>query len=165
MLKSREFYSISPHERSIVEKYISDIPVRLNALAKELGVKVKVSSLGSDISGQIQRIDGVYVIKLNRYESPLRQRFTLAHELSHFLLHRRIIDQHEGGISDNVLYRSGVPENIEYEANRLAADLLMPRESLNDELLAMVDMDFDNKVDTLSKKYQASREAIRIRLT
>ncbi|MDP9139968.1 MAG: ImmA/IrrE family metallo-endopeptidase, partial [Pseudomonadota bacterium] len=59
----------------------------------------------------------------NRHDPPKRQRFTVAHEIAHFLLHR---DDIGDGISDDVLYRSNLSDKREQQANRLAADILMP---------------------------------------
>ena len=49
--------------------------------------------------------------------------YTKLYEIAHFLLHR---EQIGSGISDDVLYRSSLSDQREAEANRLAADMLMP---------------------------------------
>ncbi len=127
-MKPRELSKISPEQRQVIEKYLADIPVKLGSLARELGVSaVKIASMKTGVSGQITKEDDKYIIRVNRNEARERQRFTIAHELAHYLLHRQVIDQFRDGITDNVLYRSGAPERVEYEANKLAADLVMPR--------------------------------------
>ncbi|MFH3946356.1 ImmA/IrrE family metallo-endopeptidase, partial [Acinetobacter baumannii] len=95
-----------------------------------------------------------------------RQRFTIAHELSHFFLHKAVIDSSPEGIKDNVLYRSGEPERIEYEANRLAADIVMPmplvEQVLRDEFNGVVT---EATIESLAARFQVSKAAMEIRLS
>lgn len=104
----------------------SSPPTDLVGLARDLGLEIAVADLG-DIAGSIERrnINGgsKYVISLNAADSLNRQRFTLAHEIAHYIKHRHIM---EGGLRDNRMYRSHLPESLEWEANRYAAGLLMP---------------------------------------
>jgi Zn-dependent peptidase ImmA (M78 family) len=117
-------------------------------------------------SGHIRREDdGSYVIRINRHETPERQRFTLAHEIAHYLLHRDEIDRLPNGIVDNVLYRSGAPEQKEYEANRLAADLIMPSEAVKEQLEAIGPPTSEEIIDRLAKTFQVSKAAMEIRLS
>ncbi|MCV5491602.1 ImmA/IrrE family metallo-endopeptidase, partial [Escherichia coli] len=60
---------------------------------------------------------------MNQHDMQARRRYTLAHEIAHFLLHRHLL---RDGITDDVLYRSSQSSQIEAEANRLAADIIMP---------------------------------------
>lgn len=76
------------------------------------------------ISGAIQRRNNGFVIRINRSHSANRQRFTMAHELAHYLLHR---DEIGDGIQDDMLYRSSKADKLEFEANRFASSLLMPK--------------------------------------
>lgn len=122
---SREYRELRPEVRAEIDGYLSEIPVRIGAIARRLGVKVLVSTLPPVTSAQIGQEDGAFVIRLNRNDAKRRQRFTLAHELAHFLLHKDRVAA-EGGWSENVLLRSGQPANIEREANSLASDLVIP---------------------------------------
>jgi Zn-dependent peptidase ImmA (M78 family) len=165
-MMSRELKRLSAEQRAIVEKHLSSFPVRLGAIAKELGVDIKVSTMPTGISGQIARENDRYVIRVNRNEARERQRFTIGHELAHFLLHREIIDSSKNGITDNVLYRSGESERIEFEANRLAADLVMPMALVQERLRA----DFDGVVtvgtiESLAECFEVSKAAMEIRLS
>jgi Zn-dependent peptidase ImmA (M78 family) len=82
------------------------------------------------------------------------------------LLHREIIDTSINGISDNVLYRSGEAEHIEYEANRLAADIVMPSEVIEGiikrEYRGIVT---EATIEALAAKFQVSKAAMEIRLS
>lgn len=165
-MASREFRRIPETQRKIVEDYLSEYPVKLGSLAKALNVAVKVSSMRTGVSGQITRERDGYVIKVNRNEARERQRFTIGHELAHFLLHRDVIDSSPDGITDNVLYRSGAPEKIEFEANRLAADLVMPlplvEKKLRDEFHEVVT---EATIESLAASFEVSKAAMEIRLS
>lgn len=65
-----------------------------------------------------------FAIYVNAKHSEVRRRFTIAHEIAHFVLHRDLISD---GITEDALYRSGLSDAVEREANGLAAEILMPR--------------------------------------
>lgn len=162
---SREMDKISEPARTTVLNHMGAVPVRLGALAQDLGVQVTLSSLPTGISGMIRKSETGYEIKINRHESRERQRFTLAHEIAHFLLHRTLIDKSEDGIQDNVLYRSGEPQAIEFEANRLAADIIMPPAKIEAEL-ARIDSDISELViEDLARTFGVSKAAMEIRVS
>lgn len=163
---SKELARVAAHERAVLDRFLSEYPVKLGHLAKELGVAIRVSSLGTGISGAISRDGNQYVIKVNRNEARERQRFTIGHELAHFLLHRTIIDSSPDGITDTVLYRSGAPERIEYEANRLAADIVMPMRLIEKELRENFGgVVTDATIESLASQFEVSKAAMEIRLS
>lgn len=164
-MTSREWQKIEDEKRIVLDRFMRDTPIQLGALAKELGLTVKLSTLKPGVSGKIYKENNSYTIKINRHETRERQRFTLAHEISHFLLHRDIIDQSEGGIIDNVLYRSGAPEQIEFEANRLAADMLMPRKIVSQKLDALGAPVSEEVIEYMAQIFQVSKAAMEIRLS
>lgn len=161
---SREYTSLPSDVRQKIDEFISEYPVKLGALAEKLGVKVLLSTLPRGTSGQIGQENGDFVIRINRHEAKHRQRFTLAHELAHFLLHRdRIVA--EGGWTENVLLRApNQPIQIEYEANRLASDLVIPS-----HLLANATEDYTGPmtsevIDDLARRFGVSTAAMEIKL-
>lgn len=164
MAMSKEWSGLSPETKSIISQFhgAGDVPV--GQIAKALGVTILVSNLGPGRSGQISRGEQGYVIKINRFESKERQRFTVAHELAHYLLHRDIIDASPDGIQDNVLYRSGAPERIEFEANRLAADILMPEVSLKKKMTELGGRVTEAAIDMMAEHFKVSKAAMEIRL-
>lgn len=161
---TKEWQKIRAEDREAVERYLNEVPVKLGALATDLGVDVKISSLPLNISGQISKTAAGYEIKINRHESRQRQRFTLAHELAHFLIHRDTIDRLGGTLTDNVLYRSGAPENIEFEANRLAAQIVMPEKALRQEYSKYGDQISEAMVELLAEHFGVSKAAMEIRM-
>ena len=163
-MPSSEYAKISEEHKSKILRYTSQKPVPLGAMANDLGIAVRVASLERGRSGLIERSDGTYRIKVNRYETRERQRYTLAHEIAHFLLHQDRINA-SGAIVDNVLYRSGQPEQIEYEANRLAADLIMPDDLVLADLAALGVAISDEVIERLAQEWQVSKAAMEIRLS
>jgi len=162
-MASRELQRIQPGEMEVVRKYMTTKPVKLGAMASELGLNVRLSALEPGISGMIETSGNTYTIKINRHETRERQRFTLAHEIAHFLLHRHLIDS-EGSIRDTVLYRSGQPESIEFEANRLAADLVMPDDQIREDLAKIRSPLTDEVLEFLARQWQVSKAAMEIKL-
>jgi Zn-dependent peptidase ImmA (M78 family) len=161
---TREWQKIREADRQVLERHLGEVPVKLGAIAKDLGVEVKLSSLPLNVSGQIAKIDGRYEIKINRHESRQRQRFTLAHELAHFLLHRDIIDGMGGKLTDNVLYRSGAAEHVEYEANRLASQIVMPETALQEAFSRYGENLSETTVELLAEQFGVSKAAMEIRV-
>jgi Zn-dependent peptidase ImmA (M78 family) len=161
---SREWRNLDEAVRDQIRQIQQDIPVRLSALAEALGVTVKASTLPPGISGEIRpdaTQPGHFVIRVNRHDIPERQRFTVAHELGHFLLHR---DQIGDGIRDDVLYRSSLSDRREAEANRIAADILMPDELIGRVLERAELLSVDDIPKYLAKQFQVSEAAMKIRL-
>ena len=109
----------------IVDRFRQKYPVDVYGMAEALGLKVFSAILPEDVSGKIEdRGPAGCVVTVNALHSPVRQRFTVAHEIAHFVLHRDLIGD---GIIDNALYRDGrIGDERERQANRYAAALLMP---------------------------------------
>ena len=160
---SREYLELPGDVRSKIDDYLQEHPVRLGAIAKRLGVRVLLSTLPRGTSGQIGHEKGKFVIRINRHEAKHRQRFTLAHELAHFLLHReRIVAK--GGWFENVLLRSGQPANIEYEANRLASDLVIPSDQLAEITAEYSGPMTSEVIEDLARRFRVSTAAMEIKL-
>lgn len=160
---SREYNDLDLEVRQSIDDCLSERPVKLGEIAKRLGVKVLLSTLPRGTSGQIGQEDGKFVIRINRHEAKHRQRFTLAHELAHFLLHReRIVE--EGGWSENVLLRSGQPAEIEYEANRLASDLVIPSALLAEATAEYSGPMTSEIIEDLARRFGVSTAAMEIKL-
>lgn len=106
---------------------VGEPPVDIVAIARSLGLRV-VRHSGVNFWGAIYKEEGRYVIGVNAHHHRVRQRFSVAHELAHFLKHRELIGE---GLFEEALYR-GVVIGIEMEreANRLAGDFLIPKAML-----------------------------------
>lgn len=161
---SREFTALAPNVRREIDGHLAEYPVKLGAIAKQLGVRVLLSTLPRGTSGQIGKEDGDFVIRINRHEAKHRQRFTLAHELAHFLLHRERIEA-DGQWSENVLLRApNQPIQIEYEANRLASDLVIPPHLLQKATADYIGPMTSEVIEDLARRFGVSTAAMEIKL-
>ena len=161
---SKEWESLPEEIRETISAHQGELPIKLTTIARAVGVDVKAATLPVGISGEIRPDDnarGKFVIRVNRHDAPRRQRFTVAHEIAHFLLHR---DQIANGLKDDVLYRSTLSDRREAEANRLAADILMPQE-LVDELLENARLlQVEDVVSYLADQFEVSEASMKIKL-
>jgi Zn-dependent peptidase ImmA (M78 family) len=74
--------------RALIKKHgIKSPPVNVERIARSLGVKVEFAPFDDELSGMAFIKDGVPAIGINSLHHPNRQRFTLAHELAHIVLH------------------------------------------------------------------------------
>src|SRR5260221_10056075 len=96
-------------------------PVSVERIAFSLGVRIEPTDLWEECSGILVRTEDSAVIGVNLMHHPNRQRFTIAHELGHYVLHKA------GTYVDRAFYRntesgSGTIKE-EREANQFAAAL------------------------------------------
>lgn len=146
----------------ILRKYHIQAPIPVVAIAKEWGIKVyKTEDFDDRISGLIKRDERYggksgYAIYTNARHPITRRRFTIAHEIGHFYLHRELIGD---GITDDGLYRSRLRGRFESEANRFAANLLMPKKLVWEFVNQGIDT-----VEELAEKFEVSKSAMSIRL-
>src|SRR5208282_5212313 len=63
-------------------------PVQVGDLARSLNIDVRYSPGKEDVSGALIRDGSSVVIAVNSAQHENRQRFTIAHEIGHFLLHK-----------------------------------------------------------------------------
>lgn len=146
---------------AVIARFQKEPPVSVSRIAEALGLRVIQRPLGSSVSAMIQR-DTVrggrsdFVIYLNANEPTVRQRFSLAHEIAHFVLHRDLI---ETGITDDTMYRSAeLSSYYETQANRLAADILMPVRLVKDAARTTRD------VAALASAFGVSKTSMEIRM-
>ena len=148
--------------RPVIAGFQKSAPVQVIPIASQLGLKVyTVNSWDDEISGMIVRDserggESGFAIYVNCKHAEVRRRFTIAHEIAHFVLHRSLIGD---GIQDDALYRSKLSSAIEAEANRYAADILMPWGLLNQEIA-----NGNNSVETLARAFNVSKSSMSIRL-
>jgi hypothetical protein len=146
----------------IIQRHQQKPPVDVIAIARDLGVNVwEMHNLPDGISGKIFKdaLNGGtsgYSIGVKASEGYRRKRFTVAHEIAHFILHRDKIGQE---LSDDEMYRGGLSTEDEVRANQLAADILMPA-SLIRRLRAEGHSDSE-----LADLLQVSEAAIRVRIS
>lgn len=155
---------LAPEELTILERHQNAPPVKVSRIAGDLGIPTSVASFLPNISGQLRRTDNTpsgFQIRVSRSEGRERQRFTIAHELAHYFLHRDLI-KHE--ISDNILLRSGLSDRLEVEANALGAYIIMPDKLLRANVAHEPEGLSRTEVERLASIFQVSFDAMRIRL-
>ena len=149
---------------------IEEVPIPIVAIMKSLNFQVVAGELKDEISGIIGIDDDLAknfksskVIAINNKDNVGHQRFTMAHELAHYLFDFDASNQ----IVYYNTYNTFEDENEEERrANYFAANLLMPEKKFKKE--------FDNvviknnlyvTVEKLSQIFQVSGEAVRRRIS
>ena len=118
----------------------AEVPVRVDKIAQALGVALVEEKLDRNVSGLLFRRGEDKAIGINSSHSPVRQRFTIAHELGHLRLHpgrELILDHVLLNLRDKV--SSLGTDKEEREANAFAAELLMPASEVTAEVRRLVD--------------------------
>ncbi len=155
-------------------------PIDVSGVAETLGIQVSGRPMEDQASGMLVVHGNVSHIIYNSSHHPNRQRFTIAHEIGHFVLHhtasvdRLFVDEKfavykRAGTSTDPEY-SGLDSTTtpteEREANQFASALLMPesrlRKYLEDRQLAVLD-DYD--VSVLARSFGVSEQAMTLRAT
>jgi len=138
--------------------------VNVDDIARHFGVDVREEAFPDDISGALHRGPERAVIAVNSTHHQHRRRFTIAHELGHFLLHHDAPSYYDQAQQVGLHFRARVTGTTwdpkEVEANRFAAELLMPRRLL----LARVGDSVGVDAAQLAAEFNVSTQAMTSRL-
>ena len=118
---------------------LNSIPVSPLTLAKRLGMDVRNATFDDETTvGAIAKTGDEVLLLVNADDPPFRKRFTIAHELAHFVLHLPADGEFVDGEAN--LFRGGEnqadlsPElRQEIQANLFAVALLMPAAAVRAE--------------------------------
>ena len=166
------------HIQTIVERLLEQTnntkpPIDVRGIVRSLNITLREEHL-EDISGLIFREGTQVIIGINNGHGETRKRFTVAHELGHYYLHSNnplFVDKvFAVKLRDHISSEAISIEEI--EANAFAAELLMPRRLLLNDLQKLqsgvLDYDSDEVMDDIIQKlahdYQVSKQAMTIRL-
>ncbi|WP_369282175.1 ImmA/IrrE family metallo-endopeptidase [Oscillibacter sp. GMB15532] len=136
-------------------------PINVEDICRKMKISVDYIDMqeiekrvGKDISGAIISRGDKSEIKINSRDIQSRQRFTIAHELGHKILHI-------ANDSDDVIisFRC-LKNNREREADAFAAELLMPRDMVKEEHGKL----FYPLVSQLAETFRVSKAAMKNRL-
>lgn len=140
-------------------------------IAKDLGIEVDQSVTTETISrsGSICILDDKARIWVNPFDPDVRQRFTAAHELGHYVngdlkSNSSIVD------TPDTLYRTDGHSNpCEVKANKFAAQLLMPKKHIYDKAKEIIDqsggsVDAGDFIRRMAQFFDVSKPAMLYRL-
>lgn len=150
-------------------------PVPVDAIAQKLDIQIVYDRFDEnpDLSGMLVRDASKNLMIINARHAPPRQRFTIAHEIGHFLLDdfKPVWVDHVVGLTQQVRFRNtnnAAYTQEEVRANKFAAELLMPRTWIAQAFDALnakgVDWDDEGVIQQLAKQYNVSYQAMLIRL-
>ena len=135
------------------EYWDGSLPVNPISIAQALGIAV-YKNPNLTMSGMLAERKGGPAIIYNSNEATTRQRFTIAHEIGHYALGHGL--SFRDGTNEFNLHNYEVPE---VEANRFAAELLMPGDVVERYALKR-----RQTLASLAKLFDVSRVAMKIRL-
>lgn len=150
------------------ELNINQLPIPVEEIAQKRGLSIKLYDLGTDVSGVLVIDTGKGTIGVNLNEPKIRQRFTVAHELGHYELHKQetglFIDRGFAVLFRNQQSSTG-EERREQEANAFAAALLMPEKLLVNEIKNRnFDLTDEDSMRELAKLFSVSALAMTYRI-
>ena len=141
-------------------------PVPVDEVARYLGIQVDEADLGEECSGMLVRDEDYAVIGVNANHHEHRKRFTIAHEIAHYMLHggEAYIDK-PPHIDFRAADSGSGTQQEETEANQFAAALLMPADQVR---AAVAEQPFDPARDdellNLARRFKVSPQAMTTRL-
>jgi len=166
------------HKPSIVTQWLANVgpPIPIEALAEHLGIRIARDPFDEKptLAGMlVRKADHQPLIILNSRHTPERQRFTVAHEIGHFLLHdfKPVwVCQAVGLTASRLSYKQTVPAyaHEERQANRFAADLLMPTDKIRQDFDDFTAKDWDwedeDALRQLAQRYEVTLQTLLIHL-
>jgi len=160
--------------RLLKEYRIHEPPVSVGDIARGEGAQIVRQRFEGSESGFILRDGKLTIIGVNTLTSRRRQRFTIAHELGHMLLHdgRSLIVDQSVRINFRNDISSAAADDEEIEANAFAAALLMPRTLVLNHLKVYLagatqsggSISREDLIAQLAREFDVSTEAMGYRL-
>jgi Zn-dependent peptidase ImmA (M78 family) len=129
--------------------------VNVNRIIEESGVRLVFEVMDDSDSGLLLIKGGEATIAINAAHHPNRRRFSAAHECGHYFLHR---EGDEQLFVDQAFQRDATA----IEANRFAAELLMPETMIRDAVANQSLSDLD--IALLALRFEVSEQAMTLRL-
>jgi Zn-dependent peptidase ImmA (M78 family) len=149
-----------------------ELPIDVFCIARKEGINTVEHEFGEDIYGILVLKDSKYTIGYSKNNVPVRQRFTIAHELGHYFLGHNKDGLKIDTLSKNyssvatVFLRSNESSSGEIlqerEANAFAAALLMPQSLL---IKKFEESRFNFDINKLAEDFNVSTQAMAYRLS
>ncbi len=161
--------------QNLQDKYTNNFPFPVIGLARDLGLEIyETNDFDDSQSGSIVKEGDKYIIYVNSRQPATRKRFSIAHEIGHFLKHRNKLDSGTelvdyvaqsipNGENKTALYRKSNPnisdegKKCEQEANLFAAEILMPEDKFREVF------EKNNTIEQVAEYFNVSQSAATIR--
>lgn len=180
-----ELYDAISVARSEAEKILQNLrrkkhsPIDVEKIAKKYGIEIVRGQFsgkdGQHVSGVLKIDENGPIIAIQSSESIERQRFTIAHEVCHFLLHKseKLYIDHKNSEVATLMFRDENSSNAssvkEIQANQFAAELLMPSEEIREYMKERITKESNDEsvldlIKELASMYQVSAAAMTIKI-
>ena len=168
--RARGSATLRPIAKELLEAAaVKGPPVPVAAIAASLGATVRYAPFKGELAGMLIRDDAERgtVIGVNSLHHSNRQRFTIAHECGHLRLHKgqqSYVDR-SFRINRRDEVSSQATDAEEIEANRFAAELLMPYAMITEDLRTRrPDIEDEDELRELADRYGVSLQALTLRI-
>jgi Zn-dependent peptidase ImmA (M78 family) len=157
-------------EKTLRDTDTYHVPVAIDVVAQRLNLTMEAAALGENVSGMLVVKGERGAIGYNSAHARVRQRFTISHEIAHYLLHTKKTGKTQLFIDRHVTFRrdensSAGVDHDEVEANQLGAALLMPRGLVQQEIRRNdLNLDDEEAISLLAKRFGVSGAAMSNRL-
>lgn len=139
------------------------IPVDVIKIAGSNDIKVYQGELDKKISGAIRynKKEKRFEILVNKNDVRVRQRFTIAHELGHYFLHKDFLENEELHV-DSILYRANKKDDEDAKKREVEVDYFAGALLMNKTLLEKLRS--ENSITELAEIFDVSVSAMTVRL-
>jgi Zn-dependent peptidase ImmA (M78 family) len=149
---------------------VTSLPVPIEQIAQAEGAQIVRQHFDGDQSGFVYQDGRIKIIGINSATSHRRQRFSIAHELGHMLMHQndavlvdRIVQIHNRDHTSSLAI-----DPVEIQANAFAAAALMPSDHVIKHVQDILDLlgsvSRERLVSDLAQAFDVSSEAMGYRL-
>jgi Zn-dependent peptidase ImmA (M78 family) len=157
-------------DKIILQKALDEFKTNNSIDVVNFATQLGISVFGDDLEGESSYIEykkdtGKYEIYVNMNHTKQRQRFSVAHELGHFVFHKDELLKY-GKISRQ--YVNSLNPEEEKKADDFAANLLMPKEMVEEYINKKYNVNGnfidENTVYDISKFFNVSKVFTVVRL-
>lgn len=165
-MRARNLLSKSGYNFETIDlKDPNSCTIDVAGIAKQQDITVVPYAFSENISGVFFREDGKLFLGVNSGHNEHRRRFTIAHEIGHYILHaseKVHYDVSKGAKEslEGVYFRADdITGKDEIEANHFAAELLMPKDLVEKCIASGLLV-----ISDLADRFNVSVDAMRYRL-
>lgn len=166
---ARTTFARNQAKKLIKERLVHNAPVPIEEIADYLHIKIEDENFPPDstIDAMMLRRGAHASIVVNKDHHINRKRFSIAHEIGHFLLHANDDLYIDKKVQEQLFIftrASGKKDSDEIEANQFAAELLMPSDLIKRDFLRKIEKREENFISKMAEEYQVSETALTYKL-